>query len=204
MSHMQSTFGCLFGLNDIMLSYRDLQKPRANPYVRHVLRSARARARGLPNLVVRAFLAAPRARGPSALITHLLLWCDAFQGTDAYAALDRHQSVEVDRLAGMLGAVANVPTGPLPRLDARAPRGVPPRPGGVRRVHDGAGLLCSRCKLVRYCDRECQMEAWKAGHKHVCFAVGDVTGANVQIYKCAFLTVPPVIVRKSFHRVQDS
>jgi hypothetical protein len=28
--------------------------------------------------------------------------------------------------------------------------------------------LCSGCKLVRYCGRECQMAAWRAVHKHTC------------------------------------
>jgi hypothetical protein len=28
--------------------------------------------------------------------------------------------------------------------------------------------LCSGCRLVRYCGRECQMAAWRAVHKHTC------------------------------------
>jgi len=28
--------------------------------------------------------------------------------------------------------------------------------------------LCSQCKLTRYCSRECQKSAWKAGHKLSC------------------------------------
>jgi hypothetical protein len=28
--------------------------------------------------------------------------------------------------------------------------------------------LCSGCKLVRYCGRECQMAAWRAVHRHTC------------------------------------
>ena len=32
---------------------------------------------------------------------------------------------------------------------------------------------CSRCKEVRYCNRECQLKHWKAGHKNVCVKAGD-------------------------------
>ncbi|KAH8044854.1 serine O-acetyltransferase [Aureococcus anophagefferens] len=32
---------------------------------------------------------------------------------------------------------------------------------------------CSRCKEVRYCNRECQMKDWKAGHKDKCVVPGD-------------------------------
>jgi hypothetical protein len=41
---------------------------------------------------------------------------------------------------------------------ATAPAPVDPKP-----LH-----LCSECKLVRYCGRECQMAAWRAVHRHTC------------------------------------
>ncbi|RKP15886.1 hypothetical protein ROZALSC1DRAFT_3716, partial [Rozella allomycis CSF55] len=27
---------------------------------------------------------------------------------------------------------------------------------------------CSRCKLAWYCSRDCQLAAWKSGHRHWC------------------------------------
>jgi hypothetical protein len=28
--------------------------------------------------------------------------------------------------------------------------------------------LCTRCRSVSYCSKECQVAHWKAGHKQVC------------------------------------
>jgi len=35
---------------------------------------------------------------------------------------------------------------------------------------------CARCKSVFYCSKECQVKAWKAGHKHTCAPAGSVAG----------------------------
>ena len=32
-------------------------------------------------------------------------------------------------------------------------------------------MRCSRCQLVHYCSRECQVTDWKKGHKPICFPV---------------------------------
>ena len=184
-----------------------LPEPKANPYVRQVLRSERAA--GLPNLVVQAYLAGVELRRPAGpghfctLMINLFFWCDvemgddqrasvdkdaraalvtrlqAFQGTNEYAALDRYQSIEVDRLMGMLGAVENMPTGPMPvgyyLISTR--QHLEGSVTGQREcdvcVDEDAGLLCSKCKSVRYCGKECQARAWKDGHKYKCFALVD-------------------------------
>ena len=31
-----------------------------------------------------------------------------------------------------------------------------------------ASKTCSRCKVARYCSRECQITDWRASHKHSC------------------------------------
>lgn len=31
-----------------------------------------------------------------------------------------------------------------------------------------ANLVCSRCKVVRYCGADCQKQDWKAAHKNTC------------------------------------
>ena len=31
-------------------------------------------------------------------------------------------------------------------------------------------MLCGKCKLVKYCSRECQVSDYKAGHKSICKA----------------------------------
>jgi hypothetical protein len=40
--------------------------------------------------------------------------------------------------------------------------------GGEASTHSKPLQLCSGCRLVRYCGRECQMAAWRAVHKHTC------------------------------------
>lgn len=31
-----------------------------------------------------------------------------------------------------------------------------------------SSLVCSRCKVVRYCGAECQKQDWKSTHKNTC------------------------------------
>lgn len=41
--------------------------------------------------------------------------------------------------------------------------------GCQARIHQGEGRGCSRCKIARYCSRECQVRGWKdMGHKKYC------------------------------------
>ena len=43
----------------------------------------------------------------------------------------------------------------------------------------GAHLSCSRCKLVSYCSKECQREAWgKGGHKGECEYMARIAGST--------------------------
>ena len=37
-------------------------------------------------------------------------------------------------------------------------------------MKSGATQQCSRCKVVKYCSRECQRRHWKAGHREECCA----------------------------------
>lgn len=57
-----------------------------------------------------------------------------------------------------------------------------PRCGLRAKMNMGAGAgaplyirlrPCGRCKELRYCNRECQMKHWKAGHKDECVIPGD-------------------------------
>ena len=36
------------------------------------------------------------------------------------------------------------------------------------------GQLCSRCTYVCYCDKKCQIEDWKARHKHICYQARNI------------------------------
>ena len=37
----------------------------------------------------------------------------------------------------------------------------------------GSLKKCSKCKLVAYCNYDCQLKHWKGGHKLVCVAISD-------------------------------
>lgn len=47
---------------------------------------------------------------------------------------------------------------------------------GTRQGADGTELRrCSVCRVARYCGKECQTRAWRAGHKADCFDAGKLT-----------------------------
>ena len=43
----------------------------------------------------------------------------------------------------------------------------------IREGGDNGLKVCSGCKMVRYCSRECQKEHWRAGHKRECAALRE-------------------------------
>ena len=45
-------------------------------------------------------------------------------------------------------------------------------------MDDDAQMLCSQCKAVRYCSKECQAKAWKEGHKRNCWKMLDEMGKD--------------------------
>ncbi|GJE95987.1 zinc finger MYND domain-containing protein [Phanerochaete sordida] len=131
-----------------------------------------------------------------ALLTSLLFWCDAALGDDTRASIDARlrselgatlplylsgettdRPREVRRLA--LERLAVV----LKRIDCASAAEACEYLAGARRRH-GVGrpaqreccvchrvteLLCSQCKTVRFCGKECQAVAWKDGHQLQCF-----------------------------------
>lgn len=43
---------------------------------------------------------------------------------------------------------------------------------------DSANSRCSRCKAIRYCSRDCQIQHWRAGHKLECKEDSSRTSCN--------------------------
>lgn len=43
---------------------------------------------------------------------------------------------------------------------------------------DSANSRCSRCKAIRYCSRDCQIQHWRAGHKLECKEDSSLTSCN--------------------------
>lgn len=61
----------------------------------------------------------------------------------------------VKALSGMMGQ----DNGPYPRYD---------RCANCTKVFPNKMSRCSRCKIVKYCSRDCQSLHWKEVHKHSC------------------------------------
>lgn len=173
-----------------------LPDSKENPYFRKFLSSPSAV--GLPNLVTSNFVQGIDWPGPghfSALLIHLLFWCDISMGDDERASIDKatcdtlatgirdlHSQpditslpelgrVELERLAGILNAIEQMPGGHYLKSTQEYLQ---------EQVHgqdecivcmDDAEMLCSQCKSVRYCSKECQMKAWKGGHKRRCWTM---------------------------------
>ena len=36
-------------------------------------------------------------------------------------------------------------------------------------MEEDAELRCAKCKAVKYCSKECQMQDWKGGHRMQCY-----------------------------------
>ena len=45
---------------------------------------------------------------------------------------------------------------------------------GKARSPDARLSVCTKCKLACYCSRECQVQAWKSGHKKACRKPDDI------------------------------
>ena len=44
----------------------------------------------------------------------------------------------------------------------------------------GATARCAKCKVIVYCSRECQVAAWKGGHKKLCALVAAAAAAHAR------------------------
>jgi hypothetical protein len=40
-------------------------------------------------------------------------------------------------------------------------------------------MICSRCKIIKYCSKQCQREDWKR-HKTECFKISKIKKASIQ------------------------
>ncbi|EKM51101.1 uncharacterized protein PHACADRAFT_263071 [Phanerochaete carnosa HHB-10118-sp] len=179
--------------------------PKVNAYFRRLLCSPGAA--GLPTLVASHIVQGidwMRPSGPGHLCTlliHLLFWCDTRMGDDERASIDKTtreqlaamlqdlisrpdiarlpelQRVELQRLAGILNCVENMPGNYYLKSNRDYLEGqIPGQEECVVCMDESAEMLCSQCKSVRYCSKECQMKAWKAGHKQNCWKMVDESG----------------------------
>lgn len=185
-----------------------LPDPKYNAYLRRYLRSPRAV--GLPNLVTSHVTEGISWMSPSCpghvctLLIHLLFWCDTQMGDDKRASIDkalrdklatmlvdlsaqpdvasleRYQRIEIDRLAGILNVLEQMPEDYYLRSSQDHLQGqVLGQDECIECMDDDAGMLCSQCKSVRYCSKECQMKAWKGGHKRACWKMLDEDGHDL-------------------------
>ncbi|GJE96011.1 zinc finger MYND domain-containing protein [Phanerochaete sordida] len=184
-----------------------LPDPKGNPYLRRYLRSPRAAGlpnlvadhfvKGIDWL---------RPSGPGDLCTlhiHFLFYCDTQMGDDKRASIDKAlrdalagkladlsaqpdfsalpelQRVEVQRLMGILNVLEQMPADYyLKSTQDHLLGSISGQEECDVCMDDDAEMLCSQCKAVRYCSKECQMKAWKEGHKRNCWKMLDGTGKD--------------------------
>lgn len=98
------------------------------------------------------------------------------QGEPNFARLDARQRAMVERLVKALNTLEHTPKAGMPapmwlasqrELAEDAVRGL--NDCTVCREEDEELSLCSKCKMVKYCSKECQLRAWREGHKIRCF-----------------------------------
>ncbi|KAF9048013.1 hypothetical protein BDZ89DRAFT_1089219 [Hymenopellis radicata] len=186
-----------------------LPDPKENAYLRRFLRSPRAAGLPtlVASHIVQG-VAWMRPSGPGQLCTlliHMLFWCDTQMGDDQCASIDKAtreqlavmladlgakpdiarlpelQRVELERLAGILNAIEHMPADYyLKSTSEFLEEQVHGQEECIVCMDDEAEMSCSQCKSVRYCSKECQMEAWKAGHKQRCWKMMDESGNDFQ------------------------
>lgn len=134
------------------------------------------------------------------LITNLLFWCDVDMGNDKRAAIDHDLRVRLakiiprlqsqdatdqpretrrlatERLAIILKRIESAPTDSLcagdylisvrQRLESSVPGQL-----DCFVCRGRTELLCSQCKSIRFCSKECQAMAWEDGHQFQCFTM---------------------------------
>lgn len=98
------------------------------------------------------------------------------QAGPSFPRIDAIQRAQVARLAKILTTLINISGVGVPAPAwLNAQRGL--AEDSVRELHDCAVcfeedkalFLCSKCKTVKYCSKECQLRGWKEGHKIRCF-----------------------------------
>lgn len=174
-----------------------LPDPKSDPYFRRYLQNWEA-CRDVPNIVAASFVVGidwMRPSGPGqicTLIIHCLFWADSTKGDDGkasidkevrdnlseklgllienerFSSIDRYQSVEIERLKGILGAIDAMPINHYLTSTHQSLIGQLDFCAG-RDCDKMAGLTCSNCKTTRYCGRKHQLWHWKNGHKLRCF-----------------------------------
>ncbi|KAI0315911.1 hypothetical protein OF83DRAFT_307946 [Amylostereum chailletii] len=172
-----------------------LQPSPRNHYFRKFLTSPLAV--GLPDFVASAFADGDglewmqRHSGPGyvcSLLSHMVRWCDVAMGDDKQAAISLPQRTAVLRKIADIRADEAA----FKSLDKRQRElEIPFLEGTLKQrshlegripgvaycgldtcmedTEDDELQACSRCKMVKYCGRECQTKAWKT-HKFRCFA----------------------------------
>ncbi|GJE98480.1 zinc finger MYND domain-containing protein [Phanerochaete sordida] len=133
------------------------------------------------------------------LFFYMLIWCDPSTGDDAetcidkdarvalarniaelqespsFARLDDKQRAQVARLAKVLTTLKHVDGGGVPPsywLKAQRDLHEADIPGVEACavcLEDEELFFCFKCKTVKYCSKECQLKAWKEGHKVRCY-----------------------------------
>ena len=173
--------------------------PKENSYFRRFLLQLRD---NLPTVIAQTFVQGvdwKRPGGPGyicTLIIHMLFWCDTSLGDDknasidasvriallaklnelqsinSYAKFERHQQVEIERLAGILAVINSekIP-GNTYLVSTRQHLEGQVDFCGNENCFEEALMTCSKCKSVRYCGKSCQQRDWKKGHKLKCFTV---------------------------------
>jgi hypothetical protein len=173
--------------------------PKENPYFRRFLMQLRD---NLPTVIAQMFVLGvdwkrPGGPGPiCTLIIHMLFWCDTSLGDDKKASIDasvriallaklnelqsinsytkfeRHQQVEIERLAGILVTINSeeMPGNTYIASTRQYLEGQVDFCGNGNCCEE-ALMTCSKCKSVRYCGKSCQQQDWKKGHKLKCFTV---------------------------------
>lgn len=87
---------------------------------------------------------------------------------DAFTRLPLIQRVDIERLAGLLGAVEQLPGNQYAASTRQYLEGQLDMCGKSSCAEE-AELQCAKCKTIRYCGRDCQTWHWKNGHKLMCF-----------------------------------
>ncbi|KAJ7666951.1 hypothetical protein DFH06DRAFT_1185125 [Mycena polygramma] len=183
-----------------------IPEPKEQLYFRRFLRNRHA-SKGLPEIIVNAFIKGTAWKRPSSMMQHctlisqILVWCDPRLGDDGKAPIDAElrgtlasnlqawlertwlerpevaerdepgsEFFEMNRLRGILRCIEGMPVSYY--LDSS--REFLEELRSADECHgnscdEEAELSCSKCKMVRYCGKECQAWHWKNGHRAHCF-----------------------------------
>ncbi|EJF67482.1 hypothetical protein DICSQDRAFT_77218 [Dichomitus squalens LYAD-421 SS1] len=140
-----------------------------------------------------------RPSGPGhicTLLIHFLFWCDTSFGDDNKASIDKatrdalaarvadilaqpgidrlpeSQLIKLERLKGILISIEYMPGGYYLQSTNDFLKGqIHGQEECLACMDEDPGMLCSQCKAVRFCGKECQLKAWRSGHKNRCWVM---------------------------------